>query len=148
MLQSFIHVLSFTKWKMKKELLFNNCTDVNKQVICHADRQIDCKSSTFLVIPCLFRLLFTDVFLFTALSLLMFKSVRTAFSKLSTATEASSSAGRACLSTLLLPSSVCFCVYVCVTGWVKATQACDLETNTEHYTQHLPTCTYMHAHVN
>lgn len=78
---------------------------------------------------------------------LIFKSVRTAFSELSTAAEASSSAGRTCLSALLLPSSVCahVCVSVWLGGWVGGIGARDLETNAEHYTQHLATCTYTHA---
>lgn len=34
------------------------------------------------------------------------------------------------------------CVCVCVCLVVGVSGACDLETNAEHYTQHLPTCTH------
>lgn len=77
----------------------------------------------------------------------MFKSVRTAFSELSTVTRASSSAGCTCLSALLLPSAVCVCVFV-GGGRVEGTCACDLETNAEHYTQQLPTCTCAQKSAN
>lgn len=66
------------------------------------------------------RLLFTDIslslYLSAAISLVMFKSVRTAFSGLQAAAEAPSSAGCTCLSALLLLSSSCVssCVCVCV----------------------------------